>query len=100
MNCMHPPFSLFLCIYFLRVCVQATDPDLGSSGQVHYRLVNHQRLFSINATGAIRTAVPLDREVRGRDRYAVECNTKKDGVNSLTVTLCHLKGERPLLSDR
>uniref|UniRef100_A0A672JCS5 Protocadherin-15 n=1 Tax=Salarias fasciatus TaxID=181472 RepID=A0A672JCS5_SALFA len=44
--------------------VKATDPDLGASGQVHYRLVNHQKLFSINATGAIRTAAPLDREVR------------------------------------
>uniref|UniRef100_A0A7N6BH99 Protocadherin-15 n=1 Tax=Anabas testudineus TaxID=64144 RepID=A0A7N6BH99_ANATE len=44
--------------------VKATDPDLGASGQVHYRLVNHQTLFSINATGAITTAVPLDREVR------------------------------------
>lgn len=48
------------------VSVQATDPDLGASGQVHYRLVNHQKLFSINATGAIRTEVPLDREVGGK----------------------------------
>ncbi|KAG7271050.1 hypothetical protein CRUP_005899 [Coryphaenoides rupestris] len=40
----------------------AVDPDLGSSGQVFYRLVNHQNLFSINASGAISTSVPLDRE--------------------------------------
>uniref|UniRef100_A0A3P8V6C1 Protocadherin-15 n=1 Tax=Cynoglossus semilaevis TaxID=244447 RepID=A0A3P8V6C1_CYNSE len=44
--------------------VKATDPDLGESGQIHYRLVNHQDLFSINASGAIRTIAPLDREVK------------------------------------
>ncbi|XP_029953285.1 protocadherin-15-like [Salarias fasciatus] len=52
--------------------VKATDPDLGASGQVHYRLVNHQKLFSINATGAIRTAAPLDREVKGHYFLIVE----------------------------
>ncbi|XP_047465769.1 protocadherin-15-like isoform X3 [Mugil cephalus] len=52
--------------------VKATDPDLGASGEVHYRLVNHQKLFSINATGAIRTAVPLDREVKGHYFLMVE----------------------------
>uniref|UniRef100_A0AAQ6ANT5 Protocadherin-15 n=1 Tax=Amphiprion ocellaris TaxID=80972 RepID=A0AAQ6ANT5_AMPOC len=52
--------------------VKATDPDLGASGQVHYRLINHQKLFSINATGAIRTAVPLDREVKGHYFLIVE----------------------------
>ncbi|XP_056221878.1 protocadherin-15-like isoform X2 [Seriola aureovittata] len=52
--------------------VKATDPDLGASGQVHYRLVNHQQLFSINATGAIRTALPLDREVKGHYFLIVE----------------------------
>ncbi|XP_063339106.1 protocadherin-15-like [Pelmatolapia mariae] len=52
--------------------VKATDPDLGASGQVHYRLINHQGLFSINATGAITTAVPLDREVKGHYYLTVE----------------------------
>uniref|UniRef100_A0A668AHD1 Protocadherin-15 n=1 Tax=Myripristis murdjan TaxID=586833 RepID=A0A668AHD1_9TELE len=52
--------------------VKATDPDLGSSGQVHYRLINHQNLFSINASGAIRTLVPLDREVTGHYDLIVE----------------------------
>ncbi|XP_077406396.1 protocadherin-15-like isoform X1 [Vanacampus margaritifer] len=52
--------------------VKATDPDLGASGQVHYRLVNHQKLFSINATGAIRTTLPLDREVKGHYFLIVE----------------------------
>uniref|UniRef100_A0A673BNC4 Protocadherin-15 n=1 Tax=Sphaeramia orbicularis TaxID=375764 RepID=A0A673BNC4_9TELE len=52
--------------------VKATDPDLGASGQVHYRLVNHQKLFSINATGAIRTAAPLDREVKSHYFLIVE----------------------------
>ncbi|KAM4525021.1 protocadherin-15-like [Odontesthes bonariensis] len=54
--------------------VKATDPDLGASGQVHYQLVNHQTLFSINATGAIRTAVPLDREVEGHYLLVVEAS--------------------------
>ncbi|XP_029383086.1 protocadherin-15-like [Echeneis naucrates] len=52
--------------------VKATDPDLGASGQVHYRLINHQQLFSINANGVIRTAVPLDREVKGHYFVIVE----------------------------
>ncbi|XP_077959652.1 protocadherin-15-like isoform X2 [Gasterosteus aculeatus] len=52
--------------------VQATDPDLGASGQVHYRLVNHPALFSINATGAIATTAPLDREVKGHYHLIVE----------------------------
>ncbi|XP_037610814.1 protocadherin-15-like isoform X3 [Sebastes umbrosus] len=52
--------------------VKATDPDLGANGQVHYRLVNHQKLFSINATGAIRTTMPLDREVKGHYFLIVE----------------------------
>ncbi|KAM9425855.1 protocadherin-15-like [Pholidichthys leucotaenia] len=52
--------------------VKATDPDLGASGEVHYRLVNHQKLFSINATGAIRTTVPLDREVESHYFLIVE----------------------------
>uniref|UniRef100_A0A8C4H927 Cadherin domain-containing protein n=1 Tax=Dicentrarchus labrax TaxID=13489 RepID=A0A8C4H927_DICLA len=52
--------------------VKAIDPDLGANGQVHYRLVNHQKSFSINATGAIRTAVPLDREVKGHYFLIVE----------------------------
>ncbi|KAJ3608412.1 hypothetical protein NHX12_025459, partial [Muraenolepis orangiensis] len=52
--------------------VEAVDPDLGSSGQVFYRLVNLQNLFSINASGAISTAVPLDREVEGHYELIVE----------------------------
>ncbi|XP_049614964.1 protocadherin-15 isoform X1 [Syngnathus scovelli] len=52
--------------------VKATDPDLGASGQVHYRLVNHQKLFSINATGAIKTVLPLDREVKAHYFLIVE----------------------------
>ncbi|KAM6951588.1 LOW QUALITY PROTEIN: protocadherin-15b [Aplochiton taeniatus] len=52
--------------------VKATDPDLGSSGEVHYALLNHLNLFSINASGAIVTAAPLDREVRGHYELVVE----------------------------
>uniref|UniRef100_A0A7N8Y4Z0 Protocadherin-15 n=1 Tax=Mastacembelus armatus TaxID=205130 RepID=A0A7N8Y4Z0_9TELE len=51
--------------------VKATDPDLGSSGEVHYRLINYQKLFSINATGVITTAEPLDREVRGSHYHLI-----------------------------
>ncbi|XP_077481795.1 protocadherin-15b [Stigmatopora argus] len=52
--------------------IKATDPDMGPSGQVHYRLVNHQNLFSINSTGAIGTLLPLDREVKGHYFLIVE----------------------------
>lgn len=87
--------------YFLCGPHQATDPDLGTSGQVHYRLVNHQKLFSINATGAIRTTVPLDREVRGRSYGLKKERYRKFTLdNSLIFITCHVKGERSLLSDR
>uniref|UniRef100_A0A8C5A0C1 Cadherin domain-containing protein n=1 Tax=Gadus morhua TaxID=8049 RepID=A0A8C5A0C1_GADMO len=52
--------------------VKALDPDLGSSGQVFYRLVNLQSLFSINASGAISTSAPLDRELKGHYDLVVE----------------------------
>ncbi|CAL8308727.1 unnamed protein product, partial [Boreogadus saida] len=52
--------------------VKAVDPDLGSSGQVFYRLVNLQSLFSINASGAISTSAPLDRELKGHYDLVVE----------------------------
>uniref|UniRef100_A0A665WB09 Protocadherin-15 n=1 Tax=Echeneis naucrates TaxID=173247 RepID=A0A665WB09_ECHNA len=55
-----PPFIVFVCVCHF------------SSGQVHYRLINHQQLFSINANGVIRTAVPLDREVKGHYFVIVE----------------------------
>lgn len=83
----------------VRVPIQASDPDLGASGQVHYRLVNHQKLFSINASGAIRTEVPLDREVgQGDVLGSAVLQGKRDGK---TVELCcPRKGQRPLLPDR
>lgn len=79
-------------------CVQATDPDLGASGQVHYRLVNHQKLFSINATGVIKTEVPLDREVRGNDGCVLKWN--KIRLETISLCLCSCVGESTLLSDR
>ncbi|XP_046690007.1 protocadherin-15a isoform X2 [Silurus meridionalis] len=52
--------------------VRATDPDAGPNGQVHYRLLTHASLFSINANGSIFTAVPLDREVQSQYEVVVE----------------------------
>uniref|UniRef100_A0A3Q2DHS4 Protocadherin-15 n=1 Tax=Cyprinodon variegatus TaxID=28743 RepID=A0A3Q2DHS4_CYPVA len=84
--------------------VMATDPDLGASGQVHYRLVNHQTLFSINATGAIRTAAPLDREVRGHYILIVEAS---DGAVdprrsrlTLSVTVLDVDDNSPIFSQQ
>ncbi|TKS89597.1 Protocadherin-15 Precursor [Collichthys lucidus] len=68
--------------------VKATDPDLGASGEVHYRLVNHQKLFSINATGAIRTAAPLDREVKGHYFLIVEASDGAVDPRRSRLTLC------------
>ncbi|KAM9715616.1 protocadherin-15-like [Menidia menidia] len=82
--------------------VKATDPDLGANGQVHYRLVNHQTLFSINATGAIRTAVPLDREMEGHYSLIVEAS---DGAVdprrsrlTLSVTVLDIDDNSPIFS--
>ncbi|XP_040924585.1 protocadherin-15-like isoform X2 [Betta splendens] len=68
--------------------VKATDPDLGASGQVHYRLVNHQKLFSINATGAITTTVSLDREVKGHYFLIVEASDGAVDPRRSRLTLC------------
>ncbi|GLD62942.1 protocadherin-15-like protein, partial [Lates japonicus] len=83
---------------------QATDADLGASGQVHYRLVNHQKLFSINATGAIRTAVPLDREVKGHYFLIVEAS---DGAVdprrsrlTLSVTVLDVDDNSPVFTQQ
>ncbi|KAM3838367.1 protocadherin-15-like [Diretmus argenteus] len=82
--------------------VKATDPDLGSSGQVHYRLVNHQDLFSVNASGAIRTSAPLDREVKGHYDLIVEAG---DGAVdprrsrlTLSVTVLDVDDNSPIFT--
>uniref|UniRef100_A0A4W6E7D7 Protocadherin-15 n=1 Tax=Lates calcarifer TaxID=8187 RepID=A0A4W6E7D7_LATCA len=82
----------------------ATDADLGAGGQVHYRLVNHQKLFSINATGAIRTAVPLDREVKGHYFLIVEAS---DGAVdprrsrlTLSVTVLDVDDNSPVFTQQ
>uniref|UniRef100_H2TD07 Protocadherin-15 n=1 Tax=Takifugu rubripes TaxID=31033 RepID=H2TD07_TAKRU len=84
--------------------VKATDPDLGASGQVHYRLVNHQTLFSINATGAIRTEAPLDREVKGHYFLIVEAS---DGATDprrsrlmLSVTVLDVDDNSPIFTQQ
>ncbi|XP_075949847.1 protocadherin-15-like [Anarhichas minor] len=84
--------------------VKATDPDLGASGQVHYRLVNHQKLFSINATGAIRTTMPLDREVKGHYFLTVEA---WDGASdprrsrlTLSVTVLDVDDNSPIFTQQ
>ncbi|TMS22380.1 Protocadherin-15 [Larimichthys crocea] len=82
----------------------ATDPDLGASGEVHYRLVNHQKLFSINATGAIRTAVPLDREVKGHYFLIVEAwdgavDPRRSRL-TLSVTVLDIDDNSPVFTQR
>ncbi|CAI5658908.1 unnamed protein product [Oreochromis niloticus] len=84
--------------------VKATDPDLGASGQVHYRLVNHQGLFSINATGAITTAVPLDREVKGHYYLTVEAwdgaeNPRRSRL-TLHVTVLDVDDNSPIFTQQ
>nr|XP_019938424.1 PREDICTED: protocadherin-15-like [Paralichthys olivaceus] len=84
--------------------VKATDPDLGASGEVHYRLINHQKLFSINATGAIRTTVPLDREVKGHYFLIVEaCDGAVDPRRSrltLSVTVLDVDDNSPVFTQQ
>ncbi|KAI4807668.1 hypothetical protein KUCAC02_027459, partial [Chaenocephalus aceratus] len=84
--------------------VKATDPDLGASGQVNYRLVNHQKLFSINATGAITTTMPLDREVQSHYLLIVEA---RDGaVNprrsrlTLSITVLDVDDNSPVFTQQ
>ncbi|XP_054878601.1 protocadherin-15-like [Poeciliopsis prolifica] len=84
--------------------IMATDLDLGANGQVHYTLVNHQTLFSINASGAIRTAVPLDREVKGHYFLVVEAS---DGAVdprrsrlTLSVTVLDVDDNSPIFSQQ
>ncbi|KAK1881478.1 Protocadherin-15 [Dissostichus eleginoides] len=84
--------------------VKATDPDLGASGQVSYRLVNHQKLFSINATGAITTTIPLDREVQSHYFLIVEA---RDGaVNprrsrlTLSITVLDVDDNSPVFTQQ
>ncbi|XP_034716720.1 protocadherin-15-like isoform X2 [Etheostoma cragini] len=84
--------------------VKATDPDLGTSGMVHYRLINHQNLFSINATGAIRTTMPLDREVRGH--YFLIVEAWDGGVDprrsrlTLSVTVLDVDDNSPIFTQQ
>uniref|UniRef100_A0A8C9XI36 Protocadherin-15 n=1 Tax=Sander lucioperca TaxID=283035 RepID=A0A8C9XI36_SANLU len=84
--------------------VKATDPDVGTSGMVHYRLVNHQNLFSINATGAIRTTMPLDREVRGH--YFLIVEAWDGGVDprrsrlTLSITVLDVDDNSPIFTQQ
>nr|XP_043869853.1 protocadherin-15-like [Solea senegalensis] len=84
--------------------IKATDPDLGESGRVHYRLVNHQKLFSINGTGAIRTTVPLDREVKGHYFLVVEAwdgavDPRRSRL-TLSVTVLDVDDNSPTFTQR
>ncbi|XP_056286606.1 protocadherin-15-like [Pseudoliparis swirei] len=84
--------------------VKATDPDLGPRGQVHYRLLNHQKLFSINATGVIRTTTPLDREVKGHYFLIVEAwDSAVDPRRSrltLSVTVLDVDDNSPIFTQQ
>ncbi|KAK2897019.1 hypothetical protein Q8A67_011507 [Cirrhinus molitorella] len=67
--------------------VRATDPDAGLNGQVRYRLLSFMSLFTINATGSIFTAVPLDRETRSRYDLIVEASDGAVDPRRTTITL-------------
>uniref|UniRef100_A0A6Q2WVY1 Protocadherin-15 n=1 Tax=Esox lucius TaxID=8010 RepID=A0A6Q2WVY1_ESOLU len=67
--------------------VKATDPDAGANGQVHYRIVNHPDLFTVNENGSIFTAVPLDREFRGQYDLVVEASDGAVDPRRTMVTL-------------
>ncbi|XP_026133814.1 protocadherin-15-like isoform X3 [Carassius auratus] len=67
--------------------VRATDPDAGLNGQVQYRLLSFVSLFTINATGSIFTAVPLDRETRSRYDLIVEASDGAVDPRRTTITL-------------
>ncbi|XP_016382084.1 protocadherin-15-like [Sinocyclocheilus rhinocerous] len=67
--------------------VRATDPDGGLNGQVRYRLLSFVSLFTINATGSIFTAVPLDRETRSWYDLIVEASDGAVDPRRTTITL-------------
>ncbi|XP_059421808.1 protocadherin-15a [Carassius carassius] len=67
--------------------VRATDPDAGLNGQVRYHLLSFASLFTINATGKIFTAVPLDRETRSRYDLIVEASDGAVDPRRTTITL-------------
>uniref|UniRef100_A0A672NIU8 Protocadherin-15-like n=1 Tax=Sinocyclocheilus grahami TaxID=75366 RepID=A0A672NIU8_SINGR len=67
--------------------VRATDPDAGLNGQIRYRLLSFASLFTINATGSIFTAVPLDRETRSRYDLIVEASDGAVNPRRATITL-------------
>uniref|UniRef100_A0A673HXY9 Protocadherin-15 n=1 Tax=Sinocyclocheilus rhinocerous TaxID=307959 RepID=A0A673HXY9_9TELE len=67
--------------------VRATDPDAGLNGQIRYRLLSFASLFTINATGSIFTAVPLDRETRSRYDLIVEASDGAVDPRRTTITL-------------
>lgn len=69
------------------LCFQATDPDAGLNGQVRYRLLTFASLFTINSTGSIFTAVPLDRETRSRYDLIVEASDGAVDPRRTTITL-------------
>uniref|UniRef100_A0A8C7YXA6 Protocadherin-15 n=1 Tax=Oryzias sinensis TaxID=183150 RepID=A0A8C7YXA6_9TELE len=85
--------------------IKATDPDLGANGQVHYQLINYQTLFSINASGFIMTAVPLDREVRG-SHYGLVVEASDGAVDprrsrlTLNVTVLDVDDNSPVFSQQ
>lgn len=66
---------------------QASDPDAGANGEVHYRLLTHNGLFRINSSGAISTAAALDREVRGHYPLLVEASDGAQDPRRTTLPL-------------
>ncbi|CAG4949111.1 unnamed protein product [Colias eurytheme] len=55
------------------VTVRAIDADIGPNGAVRYRLRRDERVFAVHpATGALRTAAPLDRDKQAVYQLRIE----------------------------
>ncbi|KAM8939464.1 protocadherin-23 [Pelodytes ibericus] len=64
--------------------VRATDPDLGSNGEVSYTLRSGEGYFSVEeASGVVRVSRPLDREHRAFHQLVVQA---RDGGNQPEVS--------------
>lgn len=64
---------------------QATDPDAGVNGQVHYSLANFNNVFRITSNGSIYTSVKLNREKK--DYYELIAEVTDGAVDARRTTL-------------
>ncbi|XP_029467149.1 protocadherin-23 [Rhinatrema bivittatum] len=83
--------------------VHATDPDLGSNGQVSYSLRGGPDYFEVEEqSGLVRVRRPLDREVRARHELLVQASdagvTPERASARLSVRVLDENDNRPQLS--